>query len=34
LNVQLFDVGDVRYYGDPVLQATVTGSGFVVRLGP
>ena len=34
LNVQLFDVGDVRYYGDPLVQATVTGSGFVVRLGP
>lgn len=34
LNAQLFDVGDVRYYGDPVLQATVSGSGQVVRLGP
>ncbi|HMQ77609.1 MAG TPA: DUF2807 domain-containing protein [Flavobacteriales bacterium] len=34
LNAQLFDVGDVRYYGDPVVQATVSGSGQVVRLGP
>lgn len=34
LNVQIFDAGDVRYYGDPVLQATVTGSGQVVRSGP
>jgi len=34
LNIQLFDLGDVRYYGDPALQATVTGSGQVLRMGP
>lgn len=34
LHVQVLDRGDVRYYGDPEVISTVTGSGHLVWLGP
>lgn len=34
LNALVLDIGDVRYYGDPLVEATMTGRGEVVRLGP